>query len=50
MTRDEWFGWLQTFLEARMQDAPDETCKLFAERMWQETADFDDDEPAAKIA
>jgi hypothetical protein len=44
MTRDEWFGQLQDFLEWRMKDAPDETCKTFAERMWQETADFTDDD------
>lgn len=41
MTRDEWFGWIQEFLEARMKDAPDESCKMFAENLWQETAEAD---------
>ena len=41
MTRDEWFGWIQDFLEARMKDAPDESCKTFAENLWQETAEAD---------
>lgn len=42
--REEWFGWIQEFLEARMNDAPDETCRAFAEKLWQETAEWDDDE------
>ena len=44
MTRDEWLGWIQDFLEARMGDAPDETCRIFAEKLWQETAEPLDDE------
>ena len=41
MTRDEWFGWIQEFLAARMKDAPDQSSKTFAENLWQETADVD---------
>jgi hypothetical protein len=44
MTRDEWLGLLQGDLEYRMLDAPDETCKALAERLWQETAEFTDDD------
>lgn len=39
MTRDEWLGSIQDFLEARMKDAPDQSCKTFAENLWQETAE-----------
>ena len=40
MDRDEWMGMIQTFLEERIKDAPDDACKQFAEDMWQETAEF----------
>lgn len=45
MDRDEWLGWLQEFLEDRIKDAPDETCKVLVENMWEETANLtiDDD-------
>lgn len=42
--RDEWFGGVQYFLEAAIKEAPDETCRLLAERLLQETYDFTDDD------
>ncbi|MDE2469712.1 MAG: hypothetical protein KGL35_13490 [Bradyrhizobium sp.] len=44
MTRDEWLGWIQDFLEDRMTDAPDNSCKALAERLWQETAESELDD------
>lgn len=40
--REEWFGEIQEFLEARMADAPDETCRTFASNLWNQTAEFTD--------
>lgn len=42
--REDWFGWIQQFLEERIADAPDETCRAVAQNLWQETADFTDDD------
>lgn len=47
MTRDEWFGRIQTFLEDRIKDAPDEACAAFASELWDKTAEDDIDEPVA---
>lgn len=44
MTREEWLGRIQDFLEQRMLDAPDATCKVLAETLWQHTAESLDDE------
>lgn len=44
MTRDEWLGLIQEFLEARMKDAPDDTCRVFATNLWDATAEPLDDE------
>ena len=41
MNVDEWMGWIQDFLEARINDAPDERCKEFAQNLWDLTADAD---------
>jgi hypothetical protein len=41
--RDDWLGWIQQFLEERIDDAPDETCKTFAKNLWDMTAEFPDD-------
>ena len=48
MSRDEWMGWIQEFLESRIADAPDESCRVLARNLWDHTAEFngDDDEPA----
>ena len=47
MTRDDWFGLLQDDLETAMNRAPDETCRLFAEKLLQETYEFTDgDDPS----
>ena len=45
MSRDEWMGMIQTFLEERIKDAPDDACKTFAEDLWAETADWDEGVP-----
>lgn len=45
MTPDEWFGRLQTELEALMACAPDAKCRAFAEDLYQQTCDDTDDEP-----
>lgn len=42
--REDWFGRIQQFLEERIADAPDETCRAVARNLWQETADFTDDD------
>jgi hypothetical protein len=42
MSREEWIGWIQEFLEERIEDAPDETCKIFASDLWQQTAELED--------
>ena len=46
MSRDDWLGWIQTFLEERIDDAPDESCKIFARQLWDMTAESElqDDE------
>jgi hypothetical protein len=44
MTRDDWIGWIQQFLEERLADAPDETCKILANDLWEMTAELDDDD------
>lgn len=44
MTRDEWLGWIQEFIEERIKDAPDETCRTIARNLWDETANLDLDE------
>jgi len=41
LTRDEWLGLIQDFLEARMEDAPDQSCKTFAGNLWQDAAEVD---------
>jgi hypothetical protein len=43
-SREDWFGLIQQFLEERIADAPDETCRAVARNLWQETADFTDDD------
>jgi hypothetical protein len=42
--REEWLGEIQEFLEARMADAPDETCRILASDMWHITAEFTDED------
>jgi len=42
MSRDEWLGTIQIFLEERMRDAPDEQCRALAEAMFEETANMPD--------
>lgn len=39
MTREEWFGELQTMLEAAIDNAPDSACKAFANTLWDMTAE-----------
>lgn len=39
-TRDEWLGQLQGILESFIDDAPDETCKILAKNLWEETAEL----------
>jgi hypothetical protein len=41
--RERWVGEIQVFLEQMMKAAPDETCRIFAEGLWRETAEFTDD-------
>ncbi len=43
LVREEWIGEIQEFLEARMADAPDETCRTLASNLWQQTAELEDD-------
>lgn len=42
MTRDEWLGVLQEFLEDRIVDAPDETCGTLARNLWDMIAEIDE--------
>jgi len=42
--RDDWFGLIQSFLEERMEDAPDETCRTMARDFWDQIATFTDDD------
>ncbi len=39
-TRDDWFGVIQSFLELAIRMAPDETCRIFARTLWDQTAEF----------
>jgi hypothetical protein len=41
--REAWFGMIQEYLECRIQDAPDETCRTFARNLWNQTAQFTDE-------
>ncbi len=41
--RDDWIGWIQQFLEERIDDAPDETCRTLANNLWEQTTEFEDD-------
>ncbi len=36
--RERWFGEIQIFLERMIEAAPDETCRIFARNLWDETA------------
>lgn len=47
MTVDEWLGLVQTFMEERMKDAPDEACRSFAESVLHESATLPGDDDAA---
>ena len=40
---DRWLGEIQTYLEARIKDAPTESCAVLARNLWDETAEFDGD-------
>jgi hypothetical protein len=40
MTRDEWVGWMQRFLEDRIMDAPDKVCLALAHKLWDMIADM----------
>jgi hypothetical protein len=42
MTRDEWWGRLQSLLEAAIDSAPDETCRTWARNLWDQTAEHTD--------
>ena len=44
IAREHWFGAIQTFLEQMIEAAPDETCRTFARNLWDETAEFTDDD------
>jgi len=41
MTRDEWIGLIQDFLEERMKDAPDKSCHELAGNLWLDLAEAD---------
>jgi hypothetical protein len=40
---ERWLGEIQIYLEARIKDAPTESCAVFARNLWDETAEFDGD-------
>ena len=40
---ERWIGEIQIYLEARIADAPTESCAVFARNLWDKTAEFDGD-------
>ena len=42
--RERWFGEIQIFLERMAEAAPDETCRTFGRNLWDQTAEFTDDD------
>lgn len=48
MTRDDWLWQLWQFLEARIADAPDDTCRTLARNLWDNTAEALEDEDDAE--
>lgn len=41
--RDRWLGEMQIFLDRMIEAAPDETCRILARNLWDETAELTDD-------
>lgn len=45
MTREEWFTIVQDFIAKRVNDAPDEDCRMLAEELLLQATDDIDDMP-----
>lgn len=41
--REAWIGEIQEFIEERIKDAPDASCRVLADNLWDQTAEFDED-------
>jgi len=40
---ERWVGEIQIYLEARIKDAPTESCAVLARNLWDQTTEFDAD-------
>jgi hypothetical protein len=49
MTREEWLGKFQVFVEQSMADAPDEDCRALAEAILDEITRLPDDPRAGRL-